>query len=67
MKTLIAISMLLVASSAQAVSVTLTGPDEEISGNSKICIYEGHGITRTITVRDEQDCPYAKTFDTDEN
>lgn len=52
---------------AHATSVTLTGPDEEVTGDSKICIYEGHGTTETITIPKSRNCPYAKTFDLDED
>lgn len=54
------------ANACLAVSVTITNPDEEITGSSKICIYDGHGITRTIQVPKSSHCPQAKTFETDD-
>lgn len=57
--------MTLIPQPASAAQVTLTGPDEEVQGDTKVCIYSGHGIERVTTVRNEQNCPYAKTFDTD--
>lgn len=50
-----------------AVPVTITGPDEEISGDTKICIYEGHGTTETVSIPKSRNCPYSKTFEVDEN
>ncbi len=66
LRTIAILSFSLLSSTTFANSVTLTDPDEEISGNSKVCIYEGHGITETVTVRKSANCPYAKTFQTDE-
>lgn len=46
--------------------VTLTGPEEIYTGDTKICIYEGHGTSRTYEVARSEHCPFAKTFDLDE-
>lgn len=65
MKKLILTFLLLATFSSIATTVTLTGPDEEISGDEKICIYSGHGTTQTYTIPNERSCPYSKSFQVD--
>lgn len=61
------LSVVFLSTTAFAVPVTLTGPDEILTGDTKICVYEGHGISRTYEVAKSEHCPFAKTFETDED
>ncbi len=57
---------LLYCISARAGQITLTNPQEEQTENGKtLCIYENSNYTFTYLTK--RKCPYAKTFDTDEN
>jgi hypothetical protein len=66
MKKLAFVLLTLAAFNASAVKITLTDPSEVITGDTKLCIYEGHGTEEVYEVAKSQNCPYAKTFETDE-
>lgn len=63
MKKYITVFLLLLTPLSSYSSVTITDPDEEISGDVKVCIYSGHNTVKTITIPNERNCPYAKTFE----
>lgn len=66
MKIVIVVSLLLVAaSSAQPVSVTLTDVKRVETGRTAQCVYTGHGITRTIEVPASGDCKAVMSFETE--
>lgn len=66
MKKLAFVLLTLAAFNASAVKITLTDPSEVITGDTKLCIYEGHGTEEVYEVAKSQNCPYAKTFAADE-
>lgn len=66
MKKLALIILTLAAFNASAVKVTLTDPSEVVTGDTKLCIYEGHGTEEVYEIPKSRDCPYARTVETDE-
>ncbi len=64
MKTAIIFTLLSAMSfGALATQRTMINTDETVSGDTKTCFYEGGGKSDTITVNDEQNCPYTRTFE----
>ncbi len=66
MKTLSFVFLTLIAFNAFAVKVTLTDPSEVVNGDTKLCIYEGHGTEEVYEIPKSRDCPYARTIETDD-
>ena len=59
------LGLLLVATKLFAVPVTLTDVERIDTGRTAQCVYSGHGITRTVEVRANQDCKSAMSFETE--
>lgn len=66
MKTLAFLVVAFTAFNASAVKVTLTDPSEVVNGDTKLCIYEGHGTEEVYEIPKSRGCPYARTIETDE-
>lgn len=66
MKKLALIILTLAAFNASAVKVTLTDPSEVVTGDTKLCIYEGHGTEEVYEVAKSQNCPFARTVEVDD-
>lgn len=63
---LVASAVLLFSYQAKATQITLTDPDEEMTSDGKMCIYENSQVTKVIYVGEHSKCPYAKTFSINE-
>lgn len=59
---------LMIAFSVPAVAgnITLTNTDKQESGRTKYCFYENSQYSFTYEVPVSRQCPYTRTFDTDE-
>ena len=67
MNKILAVVLLALSSSVFAGQITLTDPDEYVSGDTKYCIYENSIYSFTTEVSVNRQCPYTRTFDTDED
>lgn len=63
MKNFILVVLLSLVSFNSIAQITLTLDDEQIEGNTKICIYSDSQRTYTITKKSSQNCPHTYTFD----
>lgn len=66
MKKIIAAVLLAVSFSVSAGQITLILSDQEVSGNNKYCFYSNANYDFTYVVSASRQCPYTRTFDTDD-
>lgn len=65
-KTIVAL-LLATSFSAAAGQTTLILSDEEVSGNTKYCFYSNSIYDKVIQISASRQCPYTKTFSTDDD
>lgn len=62
---IIRLCALALSASVMADNITLVLSGEEENGKSKICEYSNSIYDFTYTVKNYQDCPHTRTFDSD--
>lgn len=64
----ILLALLLVASaSATAGQITIPNSGESVNGDTKVCFYSNSNYDFTYEVSVNRQCPYTRTFNTDED
>ncbi|HGY1158882.1 MULTISPECIES: hypothetical protein [Enterobacter cloacae complex] len=63
MKRLLVLTLALLPALANATQITLILSEEQVTDNSKVCIYENANFTETVTVKPSQQCRYTITFE----
>nr|DAY73832.1 MAG TPA: Gram-negative pili assembly chaperone [Caudoviricetes sp.] len=53
--------------SAYAGQITIPNSGESVNGNTKVCFYSNSNYDFTYEVSVNRQCPYTKTFSTDED
>lgn len=59
---LLATAILIFARPVKATQITLTNPEEVITSDGKMCVYENSQVTKITYTGEHSKCPYAKTF-----
>lgn len=67
MKHILMALLLVVSVSATAGQITIPNSGEEVSGNTKYCFYSNSNYDFTYEVSENRQCPYTRTFSTDED
>lgn len=67
MKNILLVLLLATSASAKAGQITIPNSGETVSGDTKVCFYSNSNYDFTYEVSVNRQCPYTKTFSTDED